>query len=141
MDLSINVERFLNPQQSAYQEALTEICQGKKRSHWMWFVFPQLRGLGSSTTAWYYGIENLEEAKKYLSHPVLGQRLREITGALLTLQTQNPEEIFGWTDSMKLHSSMTLFYRASGEDLFAQVLRKYYGGTQDPITLKLLHLE
>ena len=83
----------------------------------------------------------MEEAKKYLSHPVLGQRLREITGALLTLQTQNPEEIFGWTDSMKLCSSMTLFYRASGEDLFAQVLQKYYGGTQDSITLKLLHLE
>lgn len=107
----------------------------------MWFVFPQLRSLGSSTTAWYYGIENLEEAKNYLSHPVLGQRLREITGALLTLQTNHPENIFGWTDSMKLCSSMTLFYRASGEELFARVLQKYYGGTQDPITLKLLHLE
>ena len=141
MDPSVNLERFLGAQQSAYPEALAEIRQGKKRSHWMWFIFPQLRGLGNSTTAWYYGIENLEEAKSYLAHPILGQRLREITAVLLTLQTQNPAEIFGWTDSMKLRSSMTLFYLASGEALFARVLQKYYGGTRDDLTLKMLHWE
>ena len=138
MNPSVNLERFLGAQQTAYEEALAQIRQGRKTGHWMWFVFPQLRGLGQSTTAWYYGIENLEEVGSYLAHPVLGQRLREITGVLLTLPTNDPEEIFGWTDSMKLRSSMTLFYLASGEDVFTQVLQKYYGGIQDPLTLQLL---
>ena len=132
------VERFLSPQKTGYEEALAEIRRGQKTGHWMWFVFPQLRGLGSSTTAWYYGIENLEEARQYLAHPVLGQRLREITGALLTLEEDNPERIFGWPDCLKLRSSMTLFYRAGGEDLFYRVLQRYYEGSEDTMTLRLL---
>ena len=138
MDPSRNLERFLSPQRDAYPTALQEIREGHKRSHWMWYIFPQLRGLGQSNVAWYYGIEDLEEARQYLAHPVLGQRLREITAVLLTLSETNPEHVFGWPDCMKLCSCMTLFWEASYEELFLRVLDKYYQGQQDSVTLKLL---
>ena len=141
MDPSRKLERFLAPQEDAYPAALAEITAGYKRSHWMWFVFPQLRGLGQSTTAWYYGIEDLDEARCFLEHPVLGQRLREITTVLLTLQETNSEHIFGWPDCLKLCSCMTLFWEASHETLFLQVIEKFYQGQWDTVTLELLGKE
>ena len=118
--------------------ALEEIRGGRKRSHWMWYIFPQLRGLGRSSEAWYYGIGDLEEARAYLSHPVLGRRLREITGVLLDLPQTDGISIFGGIDSMKLRSSMTLFRRAGEEELFQKVLDKFYAGQEDPETLAML---
>jgi uncharacterized protein (DUF1810 family) len=136
--MSKKVERFLAPQETAYPRALEEVRNGRKISHWMWYIFPQLRGLGQSTTAWYYGIEDLEEAKAYLAHPVLGYRLREITQALLDLSETDPVKIFGWIDSMKLRSCMTLFAYASYEALFSQVLEKFYLGQEDTVTSERL---
>lgn len=137
-DMSKCLERFLEPQRTAYAIALEEVRRGKKSSHWMWYIFPQLRGLGQSTTAWYYGIGDLEEARTYLEHPVLGQRLREITQAALALPDADPMRLFGWPDNMKFHSSMTLFARVSGDDLYARALEKFFGGREDPMTLELL---
>lgn len=138
MDMSKRVDRFFASQESGYPEALAEVRNGSKEGHWMWFIFPQLRGLGQSTMAWYYGIEDLQEAREYLQHPVLGQRLREITQALLDRPETDPVKIFGWTDSMKLRSCMTLFAQVSGDDLFTRVLDKFYGGQEDRVTLELL---
>lgn len=138
MDPSRNLERFLSAQEESYCVALQEVRAGNKRSHWMWFIFPQLRGLGQSSVSWYFGLEDLEEARRYLAHPVLGQRLREITAVLLTLPEKDPERIFGWPDCRKLHSCMTLFREAGNEALFRQVLEQYYEGQPDPVTLKLL---
>lgn len=138
MDTSVQIDRFLEPQKTAYPTALDEVRKGRKTSHWMWYIFPQLRGLGQSTPAWYYGLEDLPEAKVYLEHPVLGSRLREITRTLLELPETDPVAIFGWTDSMKLRSSMTLFALAGEEELFAKVLDKFFGGQKDYLTLELL---
>ena len=132
------LERFLSPQAADYEDALEEIRTGFKTGHWMWYIFPQLQGLGVSDLAWYYGIADLQEARAYLNHPVLGHRLREITEVLLELPETDPQRIFGWIDSLKLCSSMTLFYQAGGEDLFLQVIEKYYQGQQDQKTLELL---
>lgn len=105
----------------------------------MWYIFPQLKGLGMSSMATYYGIDGAEEARAYLNHPILGARLREITSVLLTLEHKTTMEIFGWTDAMKLRSCMTLFNAvASGEDLFQKVLEKYYDGEPDERTLAML---
>jgi uncharacterized protein (DUF1810 family) len=118
--------------------ALEEVRNGRKVSHWMWYIFPQLRGLGQSNVAWYYGIEDLDEAKAYLAHPVLGQRLREITQAALDLSETDPMKIFGWPDNMKFRSCMTLFAQVSENDLFARALNKFFGGQVDSMTLELL---
>ena len=134
----MRIERFIEPQKTSYPVALEEVRNGRKESHWMWYIFPQLRGLGQSTLAWYYGIENLEEAKAYLSHPVMGQRLREITQAALDLPETDPMKIFGWPDNMKLRSCMTLFAQISEDDLFARALGKFFGGQEDSLTLELL---
>ena len=104
----------------------------------MWYILPQLRGLGRSDMARYYGIEDLAEARAYLDHPVLGQRLREITQVLLELPGSDPGKIFGWPDDLKLCSCMTLFAQVAKDDLFAKVLQKYFGGQQDRATLHLL---
>lgn len=104
----------------------------------MWYIFPQLRGLGQSTLAWYYGIEDLEEAKAYLTHPILGQRLREITQVSLEHPEKDPMQIFGWPDNMKFRSCMTLFAQVSEDDLFVQALDKFFGGQEDSMTLELL---
>lgn len=138
MDMSKCIDRFTDAQKTAYQIALAEVRNGRKVSHWMWFIFPQLRGLGQSNTAWYYGIEDLEEAKAYLAHPVLGQRLREITQAALELRETDPMGIFGWPDTMKFRSCMTLFAQVSGDDLFTRALEKFFGGQADFRTLDLL---
>lgn len=133
------LDRFLDAQRGDYAAALAEVRRGRKTSHWMWYIFPQIAGLGQSSTARYYSIRDLEEAREYYAHPVLGQRLREISGALLELRGSDPVAVFGGIDSMKLKSSMTLFAVAAPDDpLFQQVLDKYYGGEQDVLTLRIL---
>lgn len=132
------LERFIDAQEPVYQRVLAELRQGEKRSHWMWFIFPQYAGLGRSETAQYYAIQSLDEARAYLAHPLLGTRLRECVAILLELQERTAEEIFGYPDVLKLHSSLTLFELASDDDLFIRVLDKYYGGERDPATLRLL---
>lgn len=133
------LDRFLDAQRDDYAAALAEVRRGRKTSHWMWYIFPQIAGLGQSSTARYYSIRDLEEAREYYAHPVLGQRLREISGVLLELRGSDPVAVFGGIDSMKLKSSMTLFAVAAPDDpLFRQVLDKYYGGEQDALTLRIL---
>ena len=132
--------RFLTAQDSysQYKTALEEIRNGRKRSHWMWFVFPQLKGLGHSYNADYYGITGADEARAYRQHPVLRERLREITEALLLLDGLSAKQIFGDVDAMKLRSSMTLFWEATREGLFRKVLDKYYEGKMCDKTLGML---
>ena len=133
------LDRFLDAQRGDYAAALAEVRRGRKTSHWMWYIFPQIAGLGQSSTARYYSIRDLEEAREYYAHPVLGQRLREISGVLLDLRGSDPVAVFGGIDSMKLKSSMTLFAMAAPDDpIFQQVLDKYYGGEQDALTLRIL---
>ena len=135
------LDRFLDAQRGDYAAALAEVRRGRKTSHWMWYIFPQIAGLGQSSTARYYSIRDLEEAREYYAHPVLGQRLREISGVLLELRGSDPVAVFGGIDSMKLKSSMTLFAVAAPDDpIFQQVLDKYYGGEQDVLTLRILGL-
>ena len=133
------LERFVKAQEYDYDTALREIRSGRKRSHWMWYIFPQLQGLGFSSTAQYYGIRDLEEAQDYMEHPVLGARLVEISEALLTLDTADPSAVMGYPDDLKLRSSMTLFELAAPEQpVFGRVLEKYYSGRRDRRTLELL---
>ncbi len=136
----MSVKRFEKAQQRDYETALAEIRSGQKRSHWMWYIFPQLKGLGRSPTAQYYGIADQQEAREFLNHPVLGAHLREISQALLELTTSDANEVFGFPDNLKLCSSMTLFAKISGEEnsVFHQVLDKYFGGKWDDQTLRLL---
>ena len=145
------LERLVKAQQYDYDTALREIRGGRKRSHWMWYIFPQLKGLGYSSTSQYYGIRDLEEAKAYLQHPVLGPRLVEISEALLTLDTDDAGAVMGYPDNLKLHSCMTLFELAafdlsapelylSAPELyvFSRVLEKFFAGHQDRRTRELL---
>ena len=135
----VGLYRFVKAQQYDYDTALREIRAGRKRSHWMWYIFPQLQGLGFSSTAQFYGIRDLEEAKDYMEHPILGARLVEIGQALLTLETSDPGAVMGYPDDLKLRSCMTLFELAAPDQpVFAQVLEKYYGGHRDRRTLELL---
>lgn len=139
MNLADGIGRYLSAQENVYQQALDEIKKGKKQSHWMWFVFPQIRGLGFTEYNVYYGLKNLDEAAEYLNHPVLGKRLIEISKALLQQQGKTALEIFGKPDERKLKSSMTLFgLLADAPDYFRQVLEKYYNGEQDEKTLQLI---
>lgn len=137
--MTYNLSRFLTAQERDYEQALSEIRTGRKRGHWIWYIFPQLRGLGYSYNAEFYGIADVEEARQYLSHPVLGARLREITGALLELPESNPTRVMGRPDDIKLCSSMTLFeYVAEKNSVFGKILDKYYGGKRDPATLRMM---
>ena len=134
-----DLSRFLKAQQYDYDQALKEIRSGRKRSHWMWYIFPQIQGLGFSSTAQYYAIRDLDEAKEYLAHPVLGERLKEISSALLELEGLSASEIFGYPDDLKLRSSMTLFRLADLDcDIFEKVLEKYYGGKPDDRTVNII---
>lgn len=134
-----DLERFLKGQARNYDAALQEIRSGCKRSHWMWYVFPQIRGLGYSSTAQYYAIRDLDEAKAYLQHPILRERLLEISEALLALDTHNASAVFGWPDDLKLRSSMTLFAEAEPEcAVFQKVLDQYFQGKKDENTLSIL---
>jgi uncharacterized protein (DUF1810 family) len=134
-----NLKRFLDAQQRDYAIALTEIRAGHKRNHWMWYIFPQITGLGFSEMSERYAIADLPEATAYLHHPVLGNRLREIAGILLDLTTNDPREVMGSPDDLKLRSSMTLFAQVPGADpVFQAVLKKYFHGEKDKATLQLL---
>ncbi len=139
-DTHCNLERFLSAQETAYPRALAEIRNGQKASHWMWYIFPQLRGLGQSNTAWYFGIEDMAEAKAYLAHPILGGRLREMSGELLKFSASDPKNFFGWIDAAKLRSCMTLFSLADEQEaVFRQVLDRFFDGARDPHTIRLLN--
>ena len=131
------LDRFIKAQENTYLVALKEIKNGRKQSHWMWYIFPQIKGLGMSETSKYYGIDGEEEAKAYLDNEILGSRLREITSELLKLNIDNPVDIFGTIDAMKLKSSMTLFDYVSDDKIFSQVLNKYYNGEIDEKTILL----
>ena len=134
-----DLQRFVDAQARVYDTVLGELRDGRKRSHWMWFVFPQLRGLGSSPTAVRFAISSIDEARAYLAHELLGPRLRECTGLVATIDGRSAEEIFGWPDDMKLRSSMTLFARAADDNAaFVEVLEKFYGGEEDSATLARL---
>ena len=134
-----SLNRFIDAQNYMYETALTEIKNGMKISHWIWFVFPQLRGLGRSDMAYKYGINGIEEAKEYLAHPVLSARLTEISEALLVHKNKDIEYIMGGIDAMKLRSSMTLFALVSEENsVFHQVLDCFYDGEMDEYTIKLI---
>lgn len=132
MNLTYNLERFLTAQESIYDAALRELQNGKKESHWMWYIFPQLKELGFTSTAKFYGITGITEAIAYLLHPLLRQRLEECVLAVLNCKARNPIEIFGHPDHMKFHSSLTLFFLAEPENkLFKEALEKYYQGITD----------
>jgi len=134
-----DLNRFLLAQENAYPAALSEIRAGRKRSHWMWFIFPQLKGLGYSSNAVFYGIDGLEEATAYLQDPVLGARLIGISRVLLDLPGSDARAVMGSPDDMKLRSSMTLFARVPGADpVFEAVIRKYFGGEEDAKTVALV---
>ena len=134
-----DLRRFVDAQGRVYDTVLGELRGGRKRSHWMWFVFPQLRGLGSSPTAVRFAISSIDEARAYLGHELLGARLRECAGLVRGIDGRTAEEIFGWPDDMKLRSSMTLFARAADDNAeFVAVLDKFYGGEEDPATLARL---
>ena len=140
-DSTYDLRRFISAQKQDYLTALEEIRRGRKRSHWMWYIFPQLWGLGMSSTSYFYGIESLEEARAFLDDPYLGGNLREISQALLSLDTGDARSVMGSPDDLKLRSSMTLFSLAAPEEpVFKKVLEKFYRGVQDPATLRILGL-
>ena len=134
-----NLEKFVKAQSFDYATAYREISSGRKRSHWIWYIFPQMQGLGMSSTANYYGIRDLEEAKDYMEHPVLGPRLIEISEALLALDSSDPGAVMSFPDDLKLCSCMTLFELAAPEEkVFSKVLEKFYQGRRDGNTLRIL---
>ena len=131
--------RFLEAQNQMYLTALSEVKKGGKKSHWMWFIFPQLKGLGTSETARYFGLNGISEATEYLRHPVLGRHLIEITEALLAFEGKTANQIFGTPDDLKLRSCMTLFAAVENSNpVFSRVLDKYFDGQPDALTLSLL---
>ncbi len=134
-----DLDRFLTAQHPVYPEVLQELRQGRKRSHWMWFIFPQIAGLGHSAMSVTFAIDSIDEARRYVAHPVLGARLRECAGIVLATTGLTAEEIFGPVDARKLCSSMTLFHRAApAEPVFTQVLDRFYAGVGDEATEALL---
>ena len=139
MDDRFELQRFVDAQQPIYETVLSELRAGRKRSHWMWFIFPQISGLGHSSTAQMFAVSSLAEAAAYLAHPILGPRLRECAGLVAGIKGRSVDEIFDGPDDLKFHSSMTLFARAAPrEPIFAACLEKYFGGQLDPRTLARL---
>lgn len=131
----LNLDRFVTAQTGVYDQALAELRAGRKTSHWMWFVFPQIAGLGFSATSRHFAIASRDEAIAYLTHPVLGPRLRECSAIVAATTGRTAEQIFGGIDAQKLHSSMTLFHRAApSESVFTELLDKYFDGVPDPGT-------
>jgi len=136
---TVDLSRFINAQESVYDSVLAELRNGRKRTHWMWYIFPQIDGLGHSATSKHYAIKSIEEAWQYLNHLVLGQRLLECAEAVFAIEGRSISEIFGYPDNLKLKSSMTLFtYVAAPCSVFARILDKYFNGEQDALTLQLL---
>jgi uncharacterized protein (DUF1810 family) len=141
MDDPYNLGRFVRAQEDDYRQALSEIARGRKRTHWMWYVFPQVDGLGSSPTSREYSIKSLEEAGAYLDHPILGPRLLECAEAVLRAEGRSATEIFGFPDDLKLRSCATLFRCVSAPgSVFERVLEKYFAGEPDAETLRLLDI-
>ncbi|MCE3289135.1 MAG: hypothetical protein K0R83_1147 [Caulobacter sp.] len=136
-----DLQRFVAAQEGVWERALAELQAGAKRSHWMWFVFPQIEGLGFSAMTRRYAISGLEEARAYLAHPLLGPRLRACTAAMNRHEGKSARAILGQPDDMKFRSSMTLFAAAHPESGFVEALQRYFGGEPDPVTLKRLGLE
>ena len=141
MNKSQNLERFIEAQKTAYEIALSEIKRGKKQSHWMWYIFPQIQGLGFSETSKFYAIKDIGEAEEFLKHPVLGERLVRISNALLELESDNANKIFGSPDDLKLKSSLTLFSSLNMNPVFQMVLDKFYNGMRDDKTLEILRMK
>lgn len=141
LDDSFNLFRFVIAQEDVIDEVYAELAAGEKRGHWMWFVFPQIAGLGFSFMAQRYAIQSLEEAKAYLEHPVLGQRLVQCTQTVLAVEAKTADQIFGWPDVLKFRSCMTLFSAVleSKDNVFQQALEKYYGGEPDMKTLQKIN--
>lgn len=141
MNDPFNLERFVEAQNEVIEEVFAELREGHKRTHWMWFVFPQISGLGHSPMAERFAISGLPEAVAYLEHPILGQRLRECTNLVNAIQGRTISKIFGYPDDLKFHSCMTLFARAAPDNReFTEALHKYFGGEPDPITIKRLQI-
>lgn len=139
MDDPYNLRRFVDAQERVFDQVCSELRNGSKRSHWMWFIFPQIRGLGHSAISVKYSISSLEEAKAYLNHPILGLRLTECTRLVNQIEGRSIEDIFGYPDDMKFHSSITLFALATTEDqVFRDALQKYFKGEFDQLTLDRL---
>lgn len=134
----MSLERFIKAQEYDYEIALAEMKSGRKRSHWMWYIFPPIKGLGYSSTAQYYAIQDKAEAISYLQHSVLGTRLVEICEVLLALECDDPHIILGYPDDMKLKSSMTLFSLVSEKEVFQKVLEKFFAGETDQRTVEIL---
>ena len=132
-----SIERFVLAQEDSYENALSEIKQGRKRTHWIWYIFPQLRGIGKSRLSYHYGIQNIAEAKSYYAHPILGKRLLEATQLLLQ-QDKDLVEIFGQLDAMKVKSCMTLFYHTTRDEVFMKVIDRFFSGDEDDLTLTFL---
>jgi uncharacterized protein (DUF1810 family) len=134
-----NLQRFVDAQNHVFDDVCSELRAGLKTGHWMWFVFPQIEGLGKSETARHFAISSLAEAGAYLAHPILGPRLRECASLVAAIKNSSAEEIFGEIDSVKLRSSMTLFSRATPDNkIFLDVLKKFFNGLCDELTLQLL---
>lgn len=140
MEDKFNFQRFIKEQQRDYTTAYVEISQGRKRSHWMWWIFPQIEGLGMTATSHKYSIKSIEEAIAFLAHPYLGKNIREISKALLQLDTNDASYVMGYPDDLKLRSSMTLFAEAAPDEMvFQKVLDKFYDGKKDDRTLAILN--
>jgi uncharacterized protein (DUF1810 family) len=137
-DDPFDLERFVGPHNAMWPRVLAEMSAGRKQSHWIWFVFPQIEGLGTSFRSQHFAIRSCDEAKAYLAHPVLGTRLREVTELVLKTEGRTANDIFGDPDDMKFRSSMTLFNAISPNDIFAAALDKYFGGERDERTLSIL---
>jgi uncharacterized protein (DUF1810 family) len=137
--MGYKLERFVDAQRPVYEDACAELREGRKQSHWMWFIFPQIEGLGRSETARTFAISSREEAAAYLEHPALGPRLRECTRLVNLVEGRSAEDIFGRPDDIKFRSSMTLFAHATSDNqVFIDALRKYFDGAFDPLTLERL---
>jgi uncharacterized protein (DUF1810 family) len=141
-----NLQRFINAQESTFDGVQAELAAGQKRTHWMWFIFPQIKGLGSSPTAQRFAISSLEEGAAYLEHPVLGRRLEKCTALVNAVQDRSVQEIFDYPDDLKFHSSMTFFSHVADDfhfeaPVFKQALSKYFSGRLDDKTVSLLHSE
>jgi uncharacterized protein (DUF1810 family) len=145
-----HLNRFVEAQNSCFEQVLSELVEGQKRTHWMWFIFPQIHGLGSSATAQLFAITGFEEACAYLNHPLLGARLRDCTELVNAVSANDPDDIFGYPDSLKFHSSMTLFATAmlhdsvaydAGNQVFADALIQYFHGEPDQATLDQLQAQ
>ena len=136
---AFQLRRFLDAQEPVFADVVAELRAGRKSSHWMWFIFPQIEGLGHSSTARYFAIHSLDEAKAYLAHPILGPRLRECTRLVNAVEGRAASQIFGYPDDLKFCSSMTLFARATDDNAeFVEAIHKYFAGEFDPGTLERL---